>query len=375
MKTVLVVGYNTRHICQSAKRAGFRVYTIEHYGDRDLREVTDKVMLFREPVEPDEISELLTCFEDYDLIVCGPGFETWRPETTTPVLNNDPGLIRQVSDKYWLSEYLQEKGIRHPDTWLLQDVNAEEMTYPLMLKPRWGAGGIENRLLISHTQLKEAQQTCEDFILQEYLPGKTTSVTLIATGDGRACSIATNEQLQGITPPGMPYAYQGNITPYAGRHVKRMRELAEHIAADLRLTGSNGVDFLLTPRGLLVLEVNPRFQGTLETVERAYGVNLFHMHINAFKGVLPEPVEAKRFAAKTVLFAKKNTRVNTHLSDLLYTCHKKSQACDVPHPGVLIPENKPVVTLFSTGTTRKQTLVRLKTLSNRIHSEIEHLCV
>ncbi len=63
-----------------------------------------------------------------------------------------------------------------------------------------------------------------------------------------------------------------------------MEKLAEELVLDFKLLGSNGVDFLVTETGPIVLEINPRFQGSLDTVEKAMNINLFEAHVRCFKG-------------------------------------------------------------------------------------------
>jgi hypothetical protein len=370
MRTVLVAGFNTRHICLSARRAGFRVLSLERFGDRDLLEIADEVVTFESEASFSRIKGLVERFAGYDSLVLGPGFELCEFNVSVPVLNNDARVVEKVSDKLWLSEFLEELGVKHPATWLLEDVSPSEVRYPVMLKPRRGAGGVENRLVQNREQLEAAKRYFKDFIVQEYLEGVTASVSLIASG-GEARSIATSEQISGFPwLTNMPYAYCGNITPFHGRHVDSMRELAEFVAGELRLVGSNGVDFLITDSGVVLLEVNPRFQGTLETVERAYGVSVFSMHVEAFSGVLPQPTPAKCFAGKAVVFSKKHTLVDRQLSDSLFNCYQRGYASDIPCPGTEIGENEPVVTLLSEGIGRDDALEKLKCMSRNVEKRL-----
>ncbi|CAD6492480.1 MAG: ATP-grasp domain protein [Candidatus Argoarchaeum ethanivorans] len=368
MKTVLVVGYNTRHICASAKKAGFNVFSIEHFGDRDLFEIADEVVVFEDSqVDNDtresDIGESMKRF-DYDALVCGPGFEQSNFGTELSVLNNDKKLVEKVSDKFWLSEYLTEIGVKHPSTFLLEDVVPSTLKYPVMVKPRSGAGGVKNLLVLNSEQLEEIKWSFNDFIVQEYIEGVTASVSLIAAC-GEACSIGTSEEISGFPwLTNIPYAYSGSITPSNYKHVDVMKELAENVVCDLMLVGSNGVDFLLSDKGLFLLEINPRFQGTLETVEHAYKLNVFSMHVAAFSGELPQPVSAKCFAGRAILFAKNDVWIDQRMSDLLFDCYKKETASDVPWHNTLILKDKPIVTFFAAGTTRAETLTKLRNITN-----------
>ena len=143
-----------------------------------------------------------------------------------------------------------------------------------------------------------------------------------------------------------------------------MKELAENVVCDLMLVGSNGVDFLLSDKGLFLLEINPRFQGTLETVEHAYKLNVFSMHVAAFSGELPQPVSAKCFAGRAILFAKNDVWIDQRMSDLFFDCYKKETASDVPWHNTLILKDKPIVTFFAAGTTRAETLTKLRNITN-----------
>ena len=124
-------------------------------------------------------------------------------------------------------------------------------------------------------------------IAQELITGRPASVSVI--GNGReARAIAVNEQLIGVPWAGAKgFRYSGNITPLAPPQCG-IGQMAEEIIAKLGLVGSNGVDFLLTEKGPVVVEVNSRFQGSLDTVEMAAGNNVFQAHLQSFLGMLPE---------------------------------------------------------------------------------------
>ena len=367
MRDVLVLGYNTRHICRSAKRAGFNVFSIEHFGDLDIFDTADEVVVFEED-EPSfgKIKRLMDSFE-YDTIIRGPGFELWDIDTHISVLNNDTSVAEKVSDKFWLAEYLKEIEVPHPATYLLEDVDSLELDYPVMAKPRRGAGGVKNLLIRDREDLEHAKAVLENFIVQEYINGVTASISLIASR-GAACSIAASEQISFPWLTDMPYAYAGNITPFMGRHVSLMEELAELVASDLELVGSNGVDFLIDEDGLSLLEVNPRFQGTLETVEEAYGLNLFSMHVDSFSGILPMKRRAMVFAGKAVLFAGQDIWIDEAKSDMLFECYRKGVASDVPVGGTLVAKDSPLVTFFAQGSTRDEVFGGLRTTTENMNN-------
>ena len=169
--------------------------------------------------------------------------------------------------------------------------------------------------------------------------------------------VALNEQLIG-TPwlTRMPFAYCGNITPFHTKLKEKMVQYAKQIAVEFKLRGSNGVDFILTDKDILVIEINPRFQGSLDTVELSTGSNIFEAHIRSFDGELPEIRESECFAAKTIVFAEKEFVITKNISRTLLKYMNEGKAVDIPRPGLTMRKDEPVMTMLATARTRKMVL-------------------
>jgi len=367
---VLVIGVNTRHIACSASRAGYTVYTLGRFNDVDLKACSDRSVIHDMPDVHDlDLPELIPLFRTLlpvDFIVLGPGFEhlgNWVEEITgnVPVLNNPPHIFTNISDKAWLAKKLKILNLPHPFTVPLDSLKTpEEWTggYPAIIKPRVGAGGMENRLVIDLKDLEMAMNVLDSgqYLLQEYIKGTVTSVSIISTGK-QAVAIAVNEQLAGIdTLTGMPFAYCGNITPYISEYNDWMRETSMNLAKELALVGSNGVDFIITDKGPVVLEVNPRFQGSIDTVERSTGLNIFRLHHESFKGKLPVCGDSQCFSIKTIFFAPRRLVVEKRVYDYLVQCYNEGTAADVPSKGTVCEKDEPVVSFLLKGNSRMEVI-------------------
>ena len=191
-------------------------------------------------------------------------------------------------------------------------------TYPAMAKPVFGSGGWRNAVVGSDDELEAWTSLYPEqpFLLQEVVAGVPASVSCIADG-GRAVAIATNRQLlRGGT--GMGYGFAGSVTPCDHPLAAEIAAIAETVAGASGCVGAVGVDFVLPDRGgPVAIEVNPRFQGTLETVEDATGVNLVRLHLDACDGRLPDArPEPRQSAARRILFAERDVVVGTDLSCL-----------------------------------------------------------
>jgi predicted ATP-grasp superfamily ATP-dependent carboligase len=201
----------------------------------------------------------------------------------------------------------------------------------------------------------------EGLIVQDFMAGRPASVSVIGNGQ-QARAVAVNEQLIGAAWTGAEaFRYSGNITPLEPAF-PGLEEMAEEIVSQLRLVGSNGVDFLLTDSGPVIVEVNPRFQGSLETVEMAIGLNVFQAHVDAFRGLLPERPETLSSAGRAIIYAQKDM-VAPEIAMEKWTT-------DVPRPGYRIKKGDPLLSLLARGEDRKEVLSLLQRRASRLRGQL-----
>jgi len=116
--------------------------------------------------------------------------------------------------------------------------------------------------------------------------------------------------------------------------------------------GSNGVDFLLTEEGPVVVEVNCRFQGSLDTVECATGINVFEAHLNSFRGLLPSRPAIKCTAGRAIIYAPRSLEIK---ESLLFPW-----TADVPRPGSIIERDDPILSIMAKGSNRGEVLSNMQ---------------
>ena len=351
---LLVIGINIRHIACSASRAGHEVHAVDGYCDLDLESCAlDMAFLSRDGLDGSDGSDGQDRIEalisehinrvDPPAVVLGPGLEEARVKGV-PVLNNPPAKAHRISDKLWQARWLERNGF----PFIRTETSGEELDFPVMVKPRRGAGGVGCRIAQSRSDLDWQ----EGLIAQEIVSGRPASVSVI--GDGKdARALATNEQLIGESWTGAKgFRYCGNITPLEPLPKSDIASMAERIVARLGLLGSNGVDFLLTVEGPVVVEVNCRFQGSLDTVECATGVNLFQAHLNSFRGLLPERPAIKCSAGRAIVYASQPLEIR---EKLLFPW-----TADVPRPGSKIEGDDPILSVLARGKDRGAVLAQLQ---------------
>ena len=122
-----------------------------------------------------------------------------------------------------------------------------------------------------------------------------------------------------------------------------------------------------------LVEVNPRYTASMELVERAYGLNVFSVHLEALAGTLPDFSLARHnagpFLGKAIVFARQALTVPETMGGV--ECGRR----DLPFPGDRIKPGHPVCSVFAEGDGRdsclNQLLASARTVRREIGDEVE----
>lgn len=377
IQKLLALGYSVRHIVCSGWRAGYEMYAADAFGDVDTRSCAIRYFPLNAHHLHAQLDRFAAIIREVDGVIIASGFEhadfgflTGRE--AKKIVGNPPSKMKQVSNKAWLAARLDELGIPHPLTVTGRAIAADEAKakgfgYPVVAKPSCGGGGTANFFCTSETELIRRAHEFPDFIFQEYIRGVHASVSLLSTSQ-RTISVSVNEQLIGLGSLFAfgPFVYCGNITPLISRWSDRMCALAEFLAEELGLLGSNGIDFVCAEDGPYVIEVNPRFQGSLDTVELSTGLNLVDAQVNAVRGILPDRIETWRYAAKAITFAKR-AGIVAEAFEL------GGGIVDIPPKGRRLKPGEPIATGIGVGQTRAEACTQAMERVARIQAGVMYL--
>jgi predicted ATP-grasp superfamily ATP-dependent carboligase len=333
---VLVAGFATRHVAQSARRAGYTVYAVDHFCDQDLTWCTEDCATFGEVAElPEKIAEL-AARHPVDALVVTSGAEAVG--TAIPLCGTPPRKVERFLDKLEIQRFFEGLDVPVPPL-------AGSDHYPVMVKPRRGAGGWRNAVARTEEELRRWEETWPDvpYVAQALVDGIPSSVSCVADGR-RARAVAVNRQiLRGNGESA--HGFAGSVTPFSHPLAGEMIACAERIAAASGCVGSVGIDFMAGEKPWAI-EINPRFQATLDTVELATGESVFAMHMDACRGVLPAArPAARRVAVRRILFAERDMRLDADLSVLA------PRIADIPWPGTEFEEGHALVSVYGCAET------------------------
>ena len=342
---VLVAGFATRHVVQSAARAGYEVCAVDHFCDQDLFWNTIDREKFCDLADLPDAIHTICRRHTFDHFVVTSGAE--ELPTVLPLCGTPKDKIARFMDKLDIQHFFKANNVPVPRL-----LAAGE--YPAMVKPRRGAGGWRNTIVRDDAGLSvwENLYPKTPAIHQEPVQGVPASVCCVTDGS-RARAIAANEQiLRGCG--GSRFGFSGSVTPFDHPLCQQMVTRAEQIAAASGCIGTIGIDFVLGAEISYAIEINPRFQGTIDTVEMAYGCNLFQYHVDACAGKLPlGSISPRQVAARVILFAERDFRLTADLRHLI------PYVADIPWPDTFFEEGQAIVSVYGQGPTREAAFLML----------------
>ncbi|HSW38549.1 MAG TPA: ATP-grasp domain-containing protein [Acidobacteriota bacterium] len=317
-KTILVVGFSVRAMVESAVGSGYKVIALDAFGDRDTRALTASYSISHDFSARYSQAALLRARGrlDYDLVAYTSSLENhpWVIERFArlhPLIGNCPRVVRSI--RSWESFFctMKQAGFNVPENFFTSDTVPKDAGRRWLVKPRLSGGG---RGIAFYNG---CSVTAGSQFIQEYIPGKACSASFVADGCG-CVVLGITEQLVGLPQLGSGrFAYCGNILPLSDLFdpgigpavLEEVNRIAAFLTRTWNLVGLNGFDFILKGDRVYTIEVNPRYSASMELMEKAYSLPMFHFHVEAaLRKKLPdfnlrERLDNNRFAGKGILFA------------------------------------------------------------------------
>ena len=398
IRNLLVIGIDVVSLTVSARKAGYQVYVADFFGDQDLKHVCSKSLsIIKQKPEktcgqmsgdfnPEALLQLareLLKKNTIDAALLSSGLDDYLDvlfelNDLIPILGNHPNVIKKIRDKMNFFQELKRLGIPHPETAIAENYEearekSKDIGYPVLVKPSRGFGGVGIRKAQNSKELRQAFRDASFFdekvLIQEHISGTPASASLISSTN-RAITLILNEQLLGLDEVSQeePFGYCGNVVPLmATRAVTdKCKDIVERIAMHFGLVGSNGIDLVISNDGIpYVVEVNPRFQGTLECVEQVLGINMVKAHVKAcLEGILPTIIKKPQvFCTRLILFAPQRSMV----PDLTIF----EEVRDIPIPRVIVEKGEPVCSIIVEAADRNSSLRKAKAIAKLIRKSLQ----
>lgn len=180
--------------------------------------------------------------------------------TGARVFVNPPGVLEICCDKWHTVNFLKEQGfyfprtLRYPEDREQIDAFIEAVHFPIIVKPRRGAGSQDLYTVNSLNELNSLITGKKDIILQQYLPGDLGEFT---TG---ICIGAKGNVLSGITLK--RYLQDGMTIAADFDNYTEITNYCKEVARVLKPYGPCNFQSRLLEGKPYIFEINPRFSSS-----------------------------------------------------------------------------------------------------------------
>lgn len=283
----------------------------------------DYIPFLMDYISDNHIGALITLF-DIDVPILSKARDEFMRAGCFPILPKEQ-IAKICNDKYKTSLWLNKHGIKTPKTFLsyfdcLEAIENGALSYPIIVKPRWGMGSIgiykanNQRELqaattlitgkISNTYLKYESLSEIDnaTIFQECLAGQEYGMDIYNDLNGNYRGLSLRKKIamrSGETDCAQVVPYDSAI-----------KKLAMFISSITKHLGNMDIDLFLTDKEPYILEMNARFGGGYP-FSHAAGVNMPSALIAWLRGKEPA---SSLFEARSFGFYQKDIsmiRLNT----------------------------------------------------------------
>jgi predicted ATP-grasp superfamily ATP-dependent carboligase len=397
---LLIVGASARAAAQSALRSGFQPLCIDAYADRDLREACP---VWPWPASSRQLLELTTTLPAEAWMFTGglenrPGL-VGRLARRLPLWGSDAPVLRMARDPVNIQRLLETEG--------LPALPVRPVDCPPPGNGQWliklsrGSGGRG----IAAWRGEATSLPQEPYYFQERRDGIDISALFLAS-EGLLEYIGSTRQWSGQTGSSTPpHAWHGNLVgeELAPEVAGTLHQIGQVLVRYLGLRGLFGLDFRLEGGTPWLLEINPRYTGSVELFEWAlqrpllrdhaiacgFSRNTFHDTTDSAGtcsdasqpdagGAQPEPCLAvngtvapgplRRVFAKRVVYATQ-PGLAAFPSDLPRWAGGFTPApvSDIPMPGQSIRPGDPICSILTTGSTTGECERAIEVWLRQIH--------
>lgn len=230
--------------------------------------------------------------------------------TGCTLLGSTSSAIALTSDKLALANYWRERGVPTPQTVPLSACHS--LPFPVVLKPRDGAGSEQVQLCRSRTAMetllthRHARENPRSLIGQPFVPGQAASIAFLV---GPEQVVPLCPTFQHLSPDGR-FTYLGGELPIPHPLAQRVVTLGQRAIAHIPgLLGFIGVDVVLGPNADgsddVAIEINPRFTTSYVGLRAAAEFNIAEMLFSLARG---KSVQFPRWKTHTIRFHSDGNR-------------------------------------------------------------------
>ncbi|MCK4486801.1 MAG: carbamoyl-phosphate synthase large subunit, partial [Desulfobacterales bacterium] len=236
-----------------------------------------------------------------------------------PILGTPPESIALAENRELFKDVLRKLGLRQAENGTAMSVKeaiavAENIGYPVMVRPSYVLGGRAMRIVYDRPSLEEFTQKAllaspdHPLLIDKFLED-AVEIDVDAISDGQETIIGGI--MEHIEEAGIHSGDSACVLPPQGllsATVEQIKENTKAMAKELKVVGLLNIQFAIQNGKVFVLEVNPRASRTIPFVSKATGVPLAKLATKAMLGQslkelgLTHEIEPRHLSVKEAVF-------------------------------------------------------------------------
>ncbi|HBL86840.1 MAG TPA: carbamoyl-phosphate synthase large subunit, partial [Alcanivorax sp.] len=236
-----------------------------------------------------------------------------------PIIGTSPDAIDEAEDRERFQHMVNKLGLKQPPNRTARSMDegiklAEEIGYPLVVRPSYVLGGRAMEIVYNEAELRSYMNNAvsvsnDSPVLLDRFLDDAIEVDVDAICDGT--DVVIGGIMQHIEQAGVHSGDSAcSLPPYSlGKEVQDvMREQSAAMALELGVVGLMNVQFAVKGEEVYVLEVNPRASRTVPYVSKCIGVSLAKVAARCMAGTslkaqgFTEEVTPRHYFVKEAVF-------------------------------------------------------------------------
>jgi tyramine---L-glutamate ligase len=214
------------------------------------------------------------------------------------LLGSRPDAVHIAGSKLHTTRLLEQAGVVAARTYY-PDEQLPSLQCAWVVKPDDGAGCADTRIFNNSDQALtwiSQQKQPGQFVLQPYISGEACSLSLLCR-DGQCRLLSCNRQR--VVVRDNQFYFLGSVVNSIADPEGQFAHIAKQVTAAIPgLWGYVGVDVIMTPRGPVVLEVNPRLTTSYVGLHESINYNPAALVLGLLNS--PFPMRSPELASATV---------------------------------------------------------------------------
>ena len=319
--------YSTVHAVTTIKNSGYEAIIINNNPETVSTDYTTADKLYFEPLTPEDVMNIIE-FEQPEGVIASLGGQTAinlaQPleDRGVNIIGTDCAAIEKAENRDSFEKILEELQIPQPKGRAVTKIEdgvaaAEEIGYPVLVRPSFVLGGRAMQIVGNEEQLREYLKTAVEIdedkpvLVDKYIQGKEVEVDAIC--DGRDVFVPGIMEL--VERTGVQRGDSISVYPSfsISNKVKGIiLQYAKKLGLGIGIKGLYNIQFIVDKNDdVFIIEVNPRSSRTVPFLSKSTGFSLADIATEVILGKsLKEqgifdlyPEEKKRYYVKVPVFS------------------------------------------------------------------------